>query len=202
VQAFVRLAAGGDGASPLPAATKAAAVGLGALALAGGGAALPHAVLHDSTGPRHSPGWNRAAPLLRHVASPAGVTLASPEDGSGRDAIGGEHARPPDGSRGGNGDRSGGTLVAAPVIEPPTSNEGRGGGGSSGSGSRDTTATTAAITTLSSSRDGSNTSGSGSHSGPDDGSGSVTTTTTSSGSDSGSGSTTSSDGHGGSDGHG
>jgi RNA polymerase sigma-70 factor, ECF subfamily len=36
IQALVRLVAGGDGASPVPAATKAAAVGIGALALMGG----------------------------------------------------------------------------------------------------------------------------------------------------------------------
>ena len=37
IQTLVRLVAGGDGASPVPAATKAAAVGIGALALVGGG---------------------------------------------------------------------------------------------------------------------------------------------------------------------
>ena len=50
VQGLVRLVGGGDGASPVPAATKAAAVGLGALALVSGGD-VPRSVHHATTSP-------------------------------------------------------------------------------------------------------------------------------------------------------
>ena len=185
VQALIRMAAGGDGASALPAATKAAAVGLGALALAGSGA-LPHATHHAPRTAPHPALRHRAEAHLRHVASPAAVTAAPHEDRSVRGETSTQRsARHDAGSTGGSDERSGGeTPMAAPVVQPTTSGDSHDGGGSSGSG--DTTTTTATTTTTTSnSGEGSSTSGSGS--GSDGGSGAVTTTT-SSGSDSGSGS--------------
>ena len=67
IQALVRLVGGGDGASPLPAATKAAAVGIGALALVGGGdlARVQH---HASSTPRHTAAQHRAHARVRLAA--------------------------------------------------------------------------------------------------------------------------------------
>jgi RNA polymerase sigma factor (sigma-70 family) len=190
VKALVRLAAGGDGPSPLPAATKAAAVGLGALALAGSGA-LPHATHHaPRTAPHPAAARHRAEAHVRHVASPAAVTAPLREERSGRGEISAEPVgRHDDRSRGGSDDRGGATPMTGPIAEPTTS-----GGGHDGSGSSDSvtgTTTTTATTTASNSGEGSSTSGSGS--GSDDGSAVITTTTTSSGSDSGSDSGSTSD---------
>ena len=55
IQTLVRLAAGGDGASPVPAATKAAAVGLGALAIVGGGGPVPNPAPRFQHAPARSP---------------------------------------------------------------------------------------------------------------------------------------------------
>ena len=60
VQSLVRLVAGGDGASPVPAATKAAAVGLGALAIVGGGGDLAQTRHHLSKTPEHAAPRNQA----------------------------------------------------------------------------------------------------------------------------------------------
>ena len=196
IQALVRLVAGGDAASPLPAATKAAAVGLGALALAGSGA-LPHATDTPRTS-RHPTTRHRAEAHARHVASPAIAAPASAEVRSNRGEITTAPASRHDGSsRGGSDDRSGSgeTPISAPIVQSTTtSSSGHDGGGSSGSGSETTTTTATTTTTQSNSSPGSSSSGPGS--GSDGGSGAVTTTT-SSGSDSGSGSD-SHDGHGGS----
>lgn len=99
IQALVRLAAG-DGASPV-AATKAAAVGLGALALVGGAdvAPAPH---HVSKPPARSAAHRRAEARLRHVAEPAAAAPAEDRGSDGRSSTSG-HAR----DRGGSGSRRG-----------------------------------------------------------------------------------------------
>jgi RNA polymerase sigma-70 factor, ECF subfamily len=109
VQALVRLAAGGDGASPVPAATKAAAVGIGALALAGGGGLVVH---HATRTPPQTAAHHRVAPRAHHLAvAPQTVAVAPTEDRPGRDDRGPEveHRRGrDDGSRGeGKRDRGG-----------------------------------------------------------------------------------------------
>src|SRR6476646_5218930 len=67
VQNLVRLVAGG-GASPVPAATKAAAVGLGALALVGGGGDLAQTRHHLSKTPAHAGPRQQAHARARHPA--------------------------------------------------------------------------------------------------------------------------------------
>src|SRR5262249_42121661 len=131
VQALLRLAAGGDGTPPLPAATKAAAVGLGALALAGSGATLPHVVFHDSTSPRGPATPHQAEASARRVASPATVVAASNEDRSSRDgSSAGQAGRHDHSSRGGSNHSGTGTPMTAPVVQSTTSSEGHDGGGS------------------------------------------------------------------------
>jgi len=201
IQALVRLVCGGEGASPVPTATKAAAVGIGALALMGGGnpARAPH---HASPASQHAAAHRPTRAHVRPAAAPALTALAattsearaernvrqaepghsrrrssgSGESGSAtsgsREAAGDPGTSSGDGSSGSSKDGS----DEAPAVAQPTSD----GSGSSGS------------TSTGSGRDGSADSSSGggssgSSSGPGDGSGS--TTTTSSGSDdSGSGS--------------
>lgn len=206
VQALVRLVAGGDGASPVPAATKAAAVGLGALLLAGGGA-LPHVAHHASATSPHPSAPHRVSEHVARVGGPVAVAAPPREDGSGHDdgsaenstarenraSRGSGSSRPE--SPGGSNDGGGITPVAVPVALPTTdggSHDGAGSsspgpgsgsssgssGGSDGGSSSSGTGDTTTTTTAQSSSDGG-------HSGPDGGSGS---TTTSSGSDSGSGS--------------
>ncbi|HKD93902.1 MAG TPA: sigma-70 family RNA polymerase sigma factor [Gaiellaceae bacterium] len=82
IQALVRLAGGGDGMSPVPAATKAAAVGIGALALVGGGdvALTPH---HHARPPARSAEHRRAQAHPRHVVEPTTVAVTPPGDRPG-----------------------------------------------------------------------------------------------------------------------
>ena len=71
VQTLLRVVLGGDGASPLPAVTKAAAVGLGALALTTGGD-LPRATHRPSTtSPRSATTHRAMAQRPRFPESPA-----------------------------------------------------------------------------------------------------------------------------------
>lgn len=93
VQALLRLAGGGDGASPLPAATKAAAVGLGTLALASGGDA-PRDAHHPPAAPRPAPASHRSAARTRHDAPPTAFAAARREDRLRTDDSGSERAHP------------------------------------------------------------------------------------------------------------
>ena len=205
IQPLVRLVSGGEGASPVPAATKAAAVGLGALTLVGGGnpARAPHHVSKAAghTTVRHQP---RAHVHQAAATRPAAVAATTGEDRRRRDARNsdGQHSRKRDSSSGesGSGEVGGsagsgsdGSDDATPVAQPTS-------GGSDGSGS------TSTGSGVDGSGDSSSDGGSsGSSSGPGDGSSSTTTTTTttttSSGS-SGSGSGDSGSGGSGSDGGG
>jgi RNA polymerase sigma-70 factor (ECF subfamily) len=212
VQALLRLIAGGDGASPVPAGTKAAAIGIGALALAGGGGLVVH---HTSTTPRHRAEPHRVAAHAHGVSAPAAVAVAPVEDRARfvDRSFTGDRSRGRDGGSRESGERSGSSgessrgsrhdgsddTTAVAVAESSTDGHGGDGGsassgpGSSGSG-RDSSS--------SSGRDGSSGGNgtSGSTSGSDDSSASVTTVTSS---DSGSGSSGSDGGSsGGSDGGG
>jgi RNA polymerase sigma-70 factor (ECF subfamily) len=203
IQPLVRLVAGGEGASPLPAATKAAAVGLGALALAGGGssARITHHALeaprpatttqqargHAHRTPPPTPtavsstaGLHRRGQLVRHSAPEHARESGSSRSGSDEGGV-------DLGTSSGESSPSSGSGSDAATVAQPTS-EGSGstssGPGPDGSGDR--------------SSDGGS---SGSSSGPGDGSTTTTTTTTttSSGPD-GSGSGSGHDGGGSGDG--
>ena len=212
VQALLRLIAGGDGASPVPAGTKAAAVGIGALALAGGGGLVAH---HASATPRHRAEPHRVATDGHRVSAPAALAAVPVEDRArfvdrsfagdrsrGRDGgsqASGERSRSSDdqSSRGSGRDGSDDTTAVA-VAESSTDGHGADGGSSSsgpGSGRSDGGPSSG------SGHDGAGSGTESSTSGPDDGSPSVTTTTSSdSGSSSGGGSD--GGGSGGSDGGG
>jgi RNA polymerase sigma factor (sigma-70 family) len=174
-QALIRLVAGGDGASPVATATKAAAVGIGALALVGGGGDLAWIARHPAGTPRHAAAGRQGGHArVTRSAAPAAASVA----GSGLDDRHFEHSRGDDeGSRvssaesssGSGEDRGGDATVAA---QPTT--DGRDGATSSSSGSGS---------------DGSGSSSGGSApslsgSGSDSGSNMTTTITTSSGSSS------------------
>jgi RNA polymerase sigma factor (sigma-70 family) len=156
VQALLRLAAGGDGTSPMPAATKAVAVGIGALALAGGGD-LPRAVHHSSAAPVRAAVGHRVAAHVRRVAAPVAVVAVPREDRAGLEHGSPGHASGSgDGSRGsgsgrsgsGGGDGSGGSTsgggsqggggdgapATAPVVPQTTSGDGHDGGGGTSPG--------------------------------------------------------------------
>ena len=201
VQALV---AGGDGTPPVSAATKAAAVGIGALALVGGGdvARVTH---HASSGQARS--RHEVQTRVPRALAPTAVAVAPGESRPQRDVQRSEreHSRAHDDGSGGStsgssgsrdrsgdggtalSDRSNDTTVVTQSTTTTSGSDGGGGGTSTTSG-RDGS-------TDSSSGGGSSDGGSsGSSSGSDGGSGS-TTTTTSSGSD-GSGSS-GRDGHGG-----
>ena len=183
VQPLVRLVAGGDGTSPLPAATKAAAIGVGTLALVGGGNLSPGA--HR---PPRTPGpvivTGRGHALAPHPAKPVGLTLTATgaqHTSNARRSVP-EHSQRSDGtsgSRGGSGDLAGSSdggstgsghdgSDGTTVVEQPTTD----------GGSSDTTSSTSGGD---GSRDGSLGGGS---SGPGPGSdGGTTTTVITSGSD-------------------
>jgi RNA polymerase sigma-70 factor (ECF subfamily) len=202
VQALLRL--GGDGASPLPAATKAAAVGVGALALVGGGSLIAR---HASRTPADAGARPAAHAHVRRVAAPAAATpLASGEAHRRIDGRGSELARSAereDRSGGSGSDRSGssgesGTLDTSSGDRPS---------GSGSDGSNDSTAVAQPTTdghdggTSSSSGSDSTSDGmtSGSSSGGDSTATTTTTTTTTTSSGSGGGGTDGglSDAHGG-----
>jgi len=187
VQSLVRLVAGGDGASPVPAATKAAAVGLGALALVGGGGDLAQTRHHLSNTPAHASPRHQAHARARRPATPTAAVVTERDvghtaleqsqtrsGGSGESSSGGGRlgTSSGDGSSGSGG--SGSDDVTA-VVQPTTSGSSDGGSSTSTTSGRDGSGH--------SSSDGGS---SGSSSGPGGGSASTTTTTTtttSSGSD-------------------
>lgn len=195
IQPLVRLVSGGEGASPLPAATKAAAVGVGALALVGGGnpTRAPHHALKalGRATPRH-----QARAHVRPAAAPASTAVAPTTDADrrGHTVRHSEVEHPPrrvSGARESNSTSSGSGEGGADVG----TSSGDGSSSSDGSGSDDATAVAqprsdgSGSTSSGSGRDGfgsSSSDGGSAGSGSGDGSGSTTTTTTtttSSGSD-------------------
>jgi hypothetical protein len=188
VQALLRIAGGGDGPSAVPAAAKATAVGLGALALVGGGS-VQRTVHHAST-PRARPTVHHRAEAHSRgpaVVAPVAAAPASRADRSSEHSHRGHDGHGGSGSHGGNDDTVvsalGGTAESRDDGSASTTTSGSEGSGG-GSGDTTTTTTTTATSTESSS---------------DGGSGSVTTTTSGSGS-SGPDSSDSSDGTSGHDG--
>ena len=207
VQALLRLFAGGDGASPIPAA-KAAAVGLGALALVGGGGMVAHQALRTTDRPaghRQAAGPTHRAPASTPApAAPSRTPLVF----AGRSSVGtdrpsgqGEHS-----TRSGSGDSasshesgdgatsSGDRSDDAPAVTKESTDSHDGGGSTSlASGSDDGSSTTGSTSGSDGGSTAASTSGSyggsttGTTSGSDDGSGS-STTSGSSGSDGGTGS--------------
>jgi len=179
LQSLLRL---GDGASPVPAAAKAAAVGLGALALVSGGD-VARPAHHTPPAPRATTAPRRAAPHphLRHLGAPGASVAAAPHGArprpAGRPAEQQHESGAADHSASTSDDGSGGTTTPVPVVQPTTDgHDGGSSGGSSSSGpgpgtssgsdggsdTNTTTTTTATTTTTSDSHDGA---GSGSHDG-------------------------------------
>jgi RNA polymerase sigma-70 factor (ECF subfamily) len=205
LQSLVRLVAGGDGASPLPAATKAAAVGLGALALVGGGGDLAQTRHHFSKTPGHAGPRHQAHARARRPATPTAVAVVTGRDvrhstleqsqtrgGGSRESNSGSGRLGTSSGDGSSGSGRDGSDDATAVVQPTTSG--------SSDGSSSTSTTSGSDGSGHGSSDGGS---SGSSSGPGGGSESTTTTTTtttSSGSD-GSGSSGGDDG-GGTSGHG
>jgi RNA polymerase sigma-70 factor (ECF subfamily) len=203
LQNLVRLVAGGDGASPVPAATKAAAVGLGALALVGGGGDLAQTRHHLSKTPGHAAARHQAHARARRPATPTAAAVVTGRDvrhsaleqsqtrggGSRESSSGSGHLGTSSGD-GSSGSGRDGSDDATAVVQPTTS------GSSDGSGS--TSTTSGSDGSGHGSLDGGS---SGSSSGPGGGSDSTTTTTTTASGSDGSGSS-GGDGGGGSSGHG
>ena len=187
VQALLRLVAGGDAASPVPAATKAAAVGIGALALTGGGGLVAH---HAAQTAHHATGDHRAPVRVHHVAQ---APVASLEDRPRLDSRGSEdrgaeieHSRGRDGSSRDSGERG--------------RDRGSRSSGESSSGSGHDSSDHPAVVIQSTSNGSGDKSSSGSGDDGSDGGGGTVTTATSSGSDSGSSDSSGSNGSGGGDG--
>jgi RNA polymerase sigma-70 factor (ECF subfamily) len=194
IQALVRLVAGGDGPSPVPAATKAAAVGLGALALVGSGD-LSQAQHHAFSTPRPAVAQHRAHARVSHAPTSEAAPVTRNEDRPGRDV---RRTEPEHAHRRGDGSSKSGSGESGSLDTSSS-------GGSSGSGHEGSGNATAATPSSTDGRDGTDGSSistdsgrdggsSGPSSGSDGGSVSTTTTTTSSDSDGG--------GSGGSDGGG
>jgi len=188
VQSLVRLVAGGDGASPVPAATKAAAVGLGALALVGGGGDLAQTRHHLSNTPAHAGPRHQAHARARRSATPAAAAVATGRDvrhsapeqsptlgGGSRESSSGSGRLGTSSGDGSSGSGGSGSDDVTAVVQPTTSGSSDGGSSTSTTSGKDGSGH--------SSSDGGS---SGSSSGPGGGSESTTTTTTtttSSGSD-------------------
>jgi RNA polymerase sigma-70 factor, ECF subfamily len=192
VQSLVRCVAGGDGASPLPAATKAAAVGLGALALVGGGGDLAQTRHHLSETPGQAAPRHEAHARARRPATPTAAAVVTGRDvrhsALERSQTRGGDSRESSSGSDHLGTSSGDGSDDAAVVQPTTSDgssststtsgsDGSGGsssdGGFSGSsseadGGSDSTTTTTTTTTTTSS--GSGGSGSDGSSGSDGGS--------------------------------
>ena len=192
VQALLRIAGGGDGPSPVPDAAKATAVGLGALALVGGGSV--QSAVHRASTPRPQPVvHHRAEAHSRRVAVVAPVADAS----APREERSSEQShRRHDGS-GGSGSQRGSddTVVSALGGAAESTDDGSASitpSGSEGTGSRSGETPTPTTTTTTTSTESSS----------DAGSDPVTTrtTTTSSGSGSSGRDSSGSSGSGSSDG--
>src|SRR5262249_15354719 len=151
-QALVRLVAGGDGGSPVPAAAKAAAVGIGALALVGGAGDVPRFAHRVSTPAAHAKAHRHARANVPRVAAPAHVAVTPRENRTGSGGIPPARARPDE-----RVSRERGGHVSVRTSGESTS-------GRSSTGSDDKTATTAVAQPT--------TDGGGSSSGPGPGSGS------------------------------
>ncbi len=183
LQSLLRLAGVGGGGSPLSGATKAAAVGLGALVLVGGGD-VPRPAHLTTTAPRHAAARHRAPARARHASAPtafaagdrslAGSSSGTAREGSRDDGSGSTSTRKSD-------DGSGGTTTQVAQTEVAQTTDGHDSGTSSSDGGPDSTTTVTTTTPdTSGSSDGSSGRDGGSLDGSDsshDGSSSSFTTT-------------------------
>lgn len=198
LQSLLRLAGVGGGGSPLSGATKAAAVGLGALVLVGGGD-VPRPAPLTTTAPRHAAAGHRAPARARHASAPAAFAAVSPDDrllargssetareGSRDDGSASTSSRGSDGgantgSESGSGDGSGGTTTQVAQTQVAQTTDGHDGVTSGLDGTSDSTTTVTTTTPdTSGSSDGSSGRDGGSLDGSDsshDGSSSSFTTT-------------------------
>lgn len=159
LQSLLRLVGVGDGGSPLSGATKAAAVGLGALVLVGGGD-VPRPAHLATSAPRHAAAQHQASARVRHVSAPTAFAAVPRED---RSPAGTSSETTREDSRGdGSGSTSsrGSNDNGANVVSASGSDDGSGGattqvsqttdgrdGGTSGSdGGSDSTATVTTTT--------------------------------------------------------
>ena len=174
VQALPRFVAGGDGTSPLPAATKAIAVGLGALALTSAGD-VPRLGHRAPTAPGDAATHHRPDAHAPRAAVPPPVSGAAERGNGGTRDLASGPANRSDARGGGTASDRSGSRRGSDRGESSSSSAGDGSGGGTGSGEA---ATPTPVQTGSS--DGVTTGTSGS----DGGSDSVTSTTSSgSGSD-------------------
>jgi RNA polymerase sigma-70 factor, ECF subfamily len=199
LQSLLRLAGVGGGGSPLSGATKAAAVGLGALVLVGGGD-VPRPAHLTTTAPRHAASRHQAPARARHASAPTAFAAVSPGD---RSLAGSSSGTAREGSRGdssgststrksndgganvvsesGSDDGSGGTTTQVAQTQVAQTTDGHDSGTSSSDGGPDSTTTvTTATPDTSGSSDGSSGRDGGSLDGSDssrDGSSSSFTTT-------------------------
>ena len=196
VQTLLRFAGGGEGASPVPAATKALAVGVGALALAGGGD-VPRLVHRASSPPAaRRAAHHRPAGHGRGVAAPVPLVTARHESRPRIEHAVAEHSR---GVSSSHDSDSGADRSGSPVSRDGSSMTNSDGGSqqtSGGDGGKDTS-TTPTVSQPASGGSGSGDRSSGSGSGSDGGGPGPTSTTSSSTSDGGPDSSSSS-GHDGS----
>jgi len=139
IQALVRLVGGGDGAPPVPAAAKAAAVGIGALALVGGGdvARVQH---HASSRPRHAVAQHRTRARVSQAPTPVPASVVpQPQtqrrgDGTGESGSGGSGSHDGGGrldtsaSGGSSGSGHDGSDDTTAVTQPSTDGPDGGGG--------------------------------------------------------------------------
>ena len=228
VQALLRLAGGGEGASsPVPAATKALAVGVGALALVGGGDVPRLAHNAASTPARPAAHHRSAGHEQRAAAAPAVVAAVERNNRPRLEDVAGERSRGhgggdrpsthsgpgPSGSHEGGdvsnttisdgGSATGGdhgasdTTVTTTVAQPTSSEDGGPDGGSTSSGSSTGSDGGPSSVTTSSSSDGGPGPSSATTSSSSDGGSEPSSATISSGSDGGSGSDDGSSAHGG-----
>lgn len=166
LQSLLRIAGGGEGGSPVPAATKAAAAGLGALALIGGGDVPRHPHL-AAAAPSHGTALHATPAGVRHVAAPATFAAVTPEHRSRLDDRGSGSAHPSAPGGDSSTSSSNGHDGAGETVQERGSKDGSSGTSSTGESQTDT-------------RDGgsSGTDGVSSGSGSDTGSDTTTTQTT------------------------
>jgi len=164
LQSLLRLVGVGGGGSPLSGATKAAAVGLGALVLVGGGD-VPRRAHRATSAPRHAAARHQASARVRHASAPTAFAAFPHEDRSLTDSSsataresnrddgsGSASSRGSDDgganvvSESGSDDGSGGTATQVAQTQAAQATDGRDGGTSGSDGGSDSTATVTTTT--------------------------------------------------------
>ena len=187
IQNIVRLVGDGD-ASPVPAATKAAAVGLGALALVGGGGDVARAPHHRLNEPGHAAARHEAHARVSRPAALANAGIETREDGPGLNVRHSELEHSQSGSDG-SGESGSGSGDVGTSSGDGSSVSGHDGSGDATVVAQPTDGSEGSSSTSTSSGPGSgDTSPDSGSSGSSSGSDSTTTTTTSGSGSEGSGS--------------